>query len=42
MKDCNDPEQWFHFYQQMYKMRAFEDQAKHLYLRDQIPGLTHM
>lgn len=42
MKDCNDPEQWFHFYQQMYKIRAFEEQANQLYLRHQMPGLTHM
>jgi acetoin:2,6-dichlorophenolindophenol oxidoreductase subunit alpha len=42
MKDCSDPEQLLHFYQQMYKIRAFEEQANQLYLRRQMPGLTHM
>jgi acetoin:2,6-dichlorophenolindophenol oxidoreductase subunit alpha len=42
MKDCSDPEQLFHLYQQMYKIRAFEEQANELYLRRQMPGLTHM
>jgi acetoin:2,6-dichlorophenolindophenol oxidoreductase subunit alpha len=31
-----------HFYQQMYKIRAFEEQANQLYLRRQMPGLTHL
>lgn len=42
MNDCNDPEQLLHFYQQMYKIRAFDEQANELYLRHIMPGLTHM
>jgi acetoin:2,6-dichlorophenolindophenol oxidoreductase subunit alpha len=42
MKECTDPEQLLHFYQQMYKIRAFEEQANQLYLRRQMPGLTHV
>ena len=42
MTDCSDPEQLLHFYQQMYKIRAFEEQANQLYLRHQMPGLTHL
>jgi acetoin:2,6-dichlorophenolindophenol oxidoreductase subunit alpha len=41
MNDCGDPEILLHFYQQMYKIRAFEEQANQLYLRRQMPGLTH-
>jgi len=42
MKNCSDPEILLHFYQQMYKIRAFEEQANQLYLRRQMPGLTHL
>ena len=37
-----DPEQWLHLYQQMCKIRAFEDNANELYLGAKMPGLTHM
>ena len=42
MNKCKDPEQLLHFYQQMYKIRAFDEQANDLYLRRLMPGLTHM
>ncbi|MEL6148622.1 MAG: thiamine pyrophosphate-dependent dehydrogenase E1 component subunit alpha [Chloroflexota bacterium] len=37
-----DREQWVHMYQQMAKIRAFEEQANQLYLEAKMPGLTHM
>ncbi|HMQ53911.1 MAG TPA: thiamine pyrophosphate-dependent dehydrogenase E1 component subunit alpha [Anaerolineae bacterium] len=37
-----DPEQWLHMYQQMFKIRAFEEQANELYLSAKMPGLTHL
>ena len=37
-----DREQWVHMYQQMAKIRAFEEQANQLYLSAKMPGLTHM
>ena len=37
-----DPEQWLHMYQQMCKIRAFEENANELYLKALMPGLTHM
>lgn len=40
--DAVDREQWVHMYQQMAKIRAFEDQANQLYLSAKMPGLTHM
>jgi acetoin:2,6-dichlorophenolindophenol oxidoreductase subunit alpha len=40
--DRVDREQWVHIYQQMAKIRAFEDQANQLYLSAKMPGLTHM
>ena len=42
MNKLKDPEQLLHFYQQMYKIRAFDEQANELYLRHILPGLTHM
>jgi acetoin:2,6-dichlorophenolindophenol oxidoreductase subunit alpha len=42
MSSSIDPEQLLHFYQQMYKIRAFEEQANELYLRAIMPGLTHL
>ncbi len=42
MDKSTDPEQLLHFYQQMYKIRAFDEQANELYLRAIMPGLTHM
>lgn len=37
-----DREQWLHMYQQMSKIRAFEEGANQLYLSAKMPGLTHM
>lgn len=37
-----DYEQWLHMYQQMSKIRAFEEGANELYLSAKMPGLTHM
>ncbi len=37
-----DREQWIQMYQQMAKIRAFEEQANQLYLSAKMPGLTHM
>ncbi len=42
MTDSNDPEHFLHYYRQMYKIRAFEEQANQLYLRAIMPGLTHL
>ncbi len=40
--DAVDREQWVQMYQQMSKIRAFEEQANQLYLSAKMPGLTHM
>ena len=37
-----DPEQWLFMYQQMSKIRAFDEHANELYLAAKLPGLTHM
>lgn len=37
-----DPEQWIHIYEQMVKIRIFEENANQLYLSAKMPGLTHM
>ena len=37
-----DSEQWLHMYEQMAKIRAFEEMANELYLTAKMPGLTHM
>lgn len=37
-----DAEQWLHMYEQMCKIRAFEEAANELYLSAKMPGLTHM
>jgi pyruvate dehydrogenase E1 component alpha subunit len=37
-----DPEQWLHMYEQMGKIRAFEEMANELYLTAKMPGLTHL
>jgi TPP-dependent pyruvate/acetoin dehydrogenase alpha subunit len=37
-----DQEQWLHMYQQMCKIRAFDEGANELYLSAKMPGLTHM
>lgn len=37
-----DPEQWLHMYEQMSKIRAFEENANELYTGAKMPGLTHL
>jgi acetoin:2,6-dichlorophenolindophenol oxidoreductase subunit alpha len=37
-----DREQWLHIYEQMVKIRQFEENANELYLRRIMPGLTHL
>jgi len=37
-----EAEQWLHMYEQMAKIRAFEEMANELYLTAKMPGLTHM
>ena len=37
-----DREQWIYFYEQMCKIRTFEEHANQLYLTAKMPGLTHM
>ncbi len=37
-----DVEQWLHMYQQMSKIRAFEENANELYTSAKMPGLTHL
>lgn len=37
-----DREQWLHMYEQMVKIRIFEEHANQLYLSAKMPGLTHM
>lgn len=37
-----DREQWVYMYEQMYKIRTFEEHANQLYLTAKMPGLTHM
>ena len=37
-----DREQWLHIYEQMCKIRAFEENANELYLSRKMPGLTHL
>ena len=37
-----DLEQWLQMYQQMCKIRAFEEQANELYTSAKMPGLTHL
>lgn len=41
-KSSLDSEQWLHMYEQMCKIRAFEEMANELYLTAKMPGLTHM
>ncbi len=40
--DAVDREHWVQMYQQMAKIRAFEEEANQLYLSAKMPGLTHM
>ena len=37
-----DTEQWLHMYEQMSKIRAFEEKANELYTSARMPGLTHL
>lgn len=37
-----DVEQWLHMYQQMCKIRVFEESANDLYTGAKMPGLTHL
>lgn len=37
-----DREHWLFMYQQMYKIRAFEENANELYTSAKMPGLTHL
>ena len=37
-----DQEQWLHMYQQMCKIRTFEENANELYTSAKMPGLTHL
>ncbi len=37
-----DPEQWLQMYEQMNKIRAFEENANELYTSARMPGLTHL
>src|SRR5688500_13973715 len=37
-----DREQWLHMYEQMFKIRAFEEQVNELYQSAKMPGLAHL
>jgi pyruvate dehydrogenase E1 component alpha subunit len=37
-----DVEQWLHAYEQMAKIREFEEKANELYMKALMPGLTHL
>ena len=37
-----DREQWLHMYEQMFKIRAFEEQVNELYQGAKMPGLAHL
>lgn len=37
-----DREQWLHMYEQMFKIRAFEEQVNELYQAAKMPGLAHL
>ena len=40
--DAMDIEKWLHVYEQMVKIREFEEKANELYLKAIMPGLTHL
>jgi pyruvate dehydrogenase E1 component alpha subunit len=40
--DALDVEQWLHAYEQMAKIREFEEKANELYMKAIMPGLTHL
>jgi pyruvate dehydrogenase E1 component alpha subunit len=37
-----DREQWLHMYEQMFRIRAFEEQVNELYQAAKMPGLAHL
>ena len=37
-----DVEQWLHMYQQMSKIRQFEEKVNELYMSAKMPGLAHL
>lgn len=37
-----DREQWLHMYEQMVRIRAFEEQVNELYISAKMPGLAHL
>jgi pyruvate dehydrogenase E1 component alpha subunit len=40
--EAMDVEQWLHVYEQMTKIREFEEKANELYMKALMPGLTHL
>src|SRR5512143_1961094 len=40
--ESSDVEQWLHVYEQMVKIREFEEKANELYMKAIMPGLTHL
>lgn len=40
--EATDVEHWLHTYQQMAKIRAFEEKVNELYMKALMPGLAHM
>ncbi len=40
--DTTDVEEWLHMYQQMSKIRLFEEQVNELYMAAKMPGLAHL
>jgi pyruvate dehydrogenase E1 component alpha subunit len=40
--ETNDVEHWLHAYQQMAKIRAFEEKVNELYMKALMPGLAHL
>jgi pyruvate dehydrogenase E1 component alpha subunit len=37
-----DLEEWLHMYQQMMKIRVFEEHVNELYITAKMPGLAHL
>src|SRR5450432_3470157 len=37
-----DREEWLHMYEQMFKIRAFEEHVNELYMSAKMPGLAHL
>src|ERR1700690_2389671 len=40
--EAQDVEHWLHVYEQMTKIREFEEKANELYMKALMPGLTHL